>query len=322
MREMTKSREGRIEEALFRGEDLTLSNSAYLTVVRRLTGTLLHSDMAASDLTVEALKIADAPVSAVIVARECGIVAGLEELRWFLEHFGISAKIEKSIGQKIEAGEIALRALGKRKKLLALERVGLNIVKRMSGIATVTRSVQERVRGRWSGTRVVATRKTLWGLLDKRAVHLGGGGTHRIGLGDAILIKNNHLALLARSEEEAVRLGIARAWKFRKKAAFIEVEVKSEAAALVAAETFRHVQKGASERYPCLLMLDNLMPKEIRAIVDDLRKRDLSDYILTEASGGISEQNVETYAETGVDALSMGALTHSARALDFSQRIL
>jgi nicotinate-nucleotide pyrophosphorylase (carboxylating) len=168
---------------------------------------------------------------------------------------------------------------------------------------------------------VVATRKTLWGLLDKRAVHLGGGGTHRIGLGDAILIKNNHLALLASREEEAAPLGIARAWNFRKDAAFIEVEVRGEAAALAAAETFRRVQEEASERYPCLLMLDNMMPKEIHSILDGLRKKDLWDYILTEASGGISEQNVEAYADSGVDAISMGALTHSARALDLCQRI-
>jgi nicotinate-nucleotide pyrophosphorylase len=197
----------------------------------------------------------------------------------------------------------------------------INIVQRMSGIATVTRSVQERLRGRWPGTSVVATRKTLWGPLDKRAVHLGGGGTHRIGLGDAILIKNNHLPLLAGSEEEAVPFGIARAWKFRKEAAFIEVEVKSHAAALAAAETFRRVQEEASERYPCLLMLDNVRPHQILSILGDLRKKGLSDYILIEASGGISEENVETYADTGVDAISMGTLTHSARALDFSQRI-
>jgi len=227
----------------------------------------------------------------------------------------------KKDGDVFERGDTLLRLEGERNNLLSLERVGLNIVQRMSGIATLTRCLGERVRGRSPSTRVVATRKTLWGLLDKRAVHLGGGGTHRIGLSDAILIKNNHLALLASREEEAAPLGIERAWNFRKDAAFIEVEVTGEAAALAAAETFRRMQEESSERYPCLLMLDNMMPKEIRSILDGLRKKALWDYILTEASGGISEQNVEAYADSGVDAISMGALTHSARALDLCQRI-
>ena len=189
------------------------------------------------------------------------MAAGVAELALWLEPLGVSVRAAKKDGDVFDRGETLLRVEGERNNLLSLERVGLNIVQRMSGIATLTRCLGERVRGRSPSTRVVATRKTLWGLLDKRAVHLGGGGTHRIGLGDAILIKNNHLALMASREEEAAPLGIARAWNFRKDAAFIEVEVRGEAAALAAAETFRRVQEEASERYPCLLMLDNMMPK-------------------------------------------------------------
>jgi len=310
-----------LEKALFRGGGLTLQNRDYVREVRTLTDALLRVDLGTKDLTREALGIKSEPGSAIIVAREPGVAAGIAELGLWLEPLGVSVHAAKKDGDVFERGETLLRLDGERNNLLSLERVGLNIVQRMSGIATLTRCLGERVRGRCPSTRVVATRKTLWGLLDKRAVHLGGGGTHRIGLGDAILIKNNHLALLASREEDAAPLGITRAWNFRKDAAFIEVEVRGEAAALVAAETFRRVQEEASERYPCLLMLDNMMPKEIRSILDGLRKRDLWDYILTEASGGISEQNVEAYAHTGVDAISMGALTHSARALDLCQRI-
>src|SRR5208283_1737742 len=176
-------------------------------------------------------------------------------------------------------------------------------------------------RGRSPSTRVVATRKTVWGLLDKRAVHLGGGGTHRLGLGDAILIKNNHLALIARREEDAAPEALACAWHCRTEAAFIEIEVRSEGAALAAAEAFRRLQKESDERYPCLLMLDNLAPKEISTILDSLHREHLWSYALIEASGGISEKNVEAYADTGVDAISIGALTHSARALDLCLRI-
>ena len=177
----------------------------------------------------------------------------------------------------------------------------------MSGIATMTRIIQERVRSRCHSTRVVATRKTVWGLLDKRAVHLGGGGTHRIGLSDAILIKNNHLALIARNEESAAPQALTRAWNHRKEAAFIEIEVRSEAAALAAADSFRKLQKDSGERYPCLLMLDNLAPQEISPILDSLRRAHLWDYALIEASGGISEKKAEAYADTGVDAISIQA---------------
>ena len=167
----------------------------------------------------------------------------------------------------------------------------------------------------------MGTRKTPWGLLDKRAVHLGGGGTHRLGLGDAIVIKNNHLALLAPREEEAAPMAIERAWEFREKSAFIEVEVRGEAGALAAAEAFRRLQEDAAEEYPCLLMLDNMTPDEIGPILDVLRRENLWEHVLIEASGGISEANVEAYAACGVDAISVGALTHSARALDICQRI-
>lgn len=191
----------------------------------------------------------------------------------------------------------------------------------MCGIATAAHSLQERVRSAGFSTRVVATRKTPWGLLDKRAVHLGGCGTHRIGLGDAILIKNNHLALIASREEEAAPLAIERAWNSRERAAFTEVEVRSETAALAAAKAFRRLLTGASDEYPCLLLLDNMKPEEINRILDALRKEHLWESVLIEASGGIAETNIEAYAACGVDAISVGALTHSPRALDLSQRI-
>jgi nicotinate-nucleotide pyrophosphorylase (carboxylating) len=167
----------------------------------------------------------------------------------------------------------------------------------------------------------VGTRKTPWGLLDKRALHLGNGGTHRLGLGDAIVIKNNHLALLAAREEDAVPIAVEKAWSLRAESAFIEVEVRGEAAARAAAQGFRRLQEEAAEQYPCLLMLDNMSPDEIGAILDMLRREDLWNHTLIEASGGISETNAEEYAARGVDAISVGALTHSARALDICQRI-
>jgi nicotinate-nucleotide pyrophosphorylase (carboxylating) len=172
---------------------------------------------------------------------------------------------------------------------------------------------------------VIGTRKTPWGLLDKRALHLGGGGTHRLGLWDAILVKNNHLALLDDREEEAVRIAVERAWGARKAAAFIEVEVRSEESALAAAQAFRRMQELSEEKadpdVPCVLLLDNMPPERIFLLLERLRAEGLFDCVLTEASGNISKRNVDEYAGCGVDAISVGALTHSARALDVCERL-
>jgi nicotinate-nucleotide pyrophosphorylase (carboxylating) len=315
------TREQRTEQALFRGAGLNLQNADYALEVHALTGALLRVDLNPNDLTVSALEILSKRVSAAVMAREPGVAAGFEEFALLLEEHGVSVGFGKKDGDAFQSGDTLLRLEGDQNKLLSLERVGLNLLQRLSGIATLTRCLQERVRRRCPSTRIVATRKTLWGLLDKRAVHLGGGGTHRIGLGDAILIKNNHLALIGSSEEEAAPIAVARAWKHRKQAAFIEVEVRGEGAALRAAGTFRNLQEESGERYPCLLMLDNLEPRAISSVLDSLRRERLWEYALIEASGGISQQNIETYADTGVDAISVGALTHSSRALDLCQRI-
>jgi nicotinate-nucleotide pyrophosphorylase (carboxylating) len=321
MLEMTSTREQRLEQALFRGRSLTLGNSEYAQAVRTFTDALLRTDLAPGDLTVEALGLENQPASAAIIARERGVAAGLEELAFMFGGFGVHAQFEKKDGEAIESGDVVLRAEGGRARLLALERVGLNLVQRMSGIATATRDIHEIVRRRSATTRIVATRKTPWGLLDKRAVHLGGGGTHRLGLGDAIVIKNNHLALIAGREEEAAPEAIRRAWCFRGQAAFIETEVRGEAGALAAGKTFRRLRDESSEDYPCFVMLDNMTPEEISGVLGSLERENLREAILVEASGGIAESNVEAYAACGVDAISVGALTHSARALDLCQRI-
>ncbi|MGD0955379.1 MAG: carboxylating nicotinate-nucleotide diphosphorylase [Candidatus Acidiferrales bacterium] len=315
------TREQRVEQALFRGGSLTLDNPRYRHAVSTFVEGLLHDDLAPRDLTVEALGIAHNRSSAVVLARGSGVAAGLAELAFMLGAYGVDVAMEKQDGDAMQSGDALLRAEGEQTQLLALERVGLNLVQRMSGIATAIRCLQERMRQRSFTTRIVGTRKTPWGLLDKRALHLGNGGTHRLGLGDAIVIKNNHLALLAAREEEAAPVAIEKAWPFRHDSAFIEVEVRGEDAARAAARAFRRLQEKTAEEYPCLLMLDNMKPDQISAILNMLRREDLCDYALIEASGGISESNVEAYAACGVDAISIGALTHSARALDICQRI-
>ena len=330
-------REDQIRRALFHGEGLVLENPRYFRAVKAFLDELLDSDVGARDLTVQALGIGTGKSSGKILAKEPGIAAGIAECCWFLTRGGIAVRPRKSDGDPLSPDEIVLEIEGPRGELLSLERVALNVLQRMSGIASMTHRLQERVQRRnpkafasgglsaktegGPAPVVVATRKTPWGLLDKRAVHLGGGGTHRLGLSDAILIKNNHLALLARREEEAVVVAIEKAWACRESAAFIEVEVRSLGAAAAAAKAFRQRREGDSSSCPCLLLLDNMSPAQARETVDVLRSEKLLEDVLVEVSGAITESNLDEYAACGADALSMGALTHSPRALDLSLRI-
>jgi nicotinate-nucleotide pyrophosphorylase (carboxylating) len=319
---MTQSRQERLRSALFRGESLTLANHDYLKMVSTFTGELLRVDREPVDLTSSALAITDGRAKARMIANEPGVLAGLDEAVWFFTNFGANAQRLSADGQKLEPGQAFLELEGDAELLLTLERVGLNLLQRMSGIATATRHLQDKVRQRGSNmppnANVVATRKTPWGLLDKRAAHLGGGGTHRLGLGDAILIKTNHLRLFAPDEAQAIPMALNRAWTERQRATFIEVEVTGLSGALAAGRAFRALRRtdAKSDSYPCLIMLDNRTVEEVSKIISALRTEGVWDDVLVEVSGGISEETVEAYADCGVDAISVGALTHSCKALD------
>ena len=319
--EICSAREAKLRRALFRGDQLSLANPAYLRAVRALLEELSFGDVGKGDLTVGALGLARERATGRICTKEPGVVAGIEEYSWLLGSNGIEVHPRKKDGDLLPSGETIIEIEGQRGQLLAYERVGLNLLQRMSGIATFTRRLQELVHRRNLGTQVVGTRKTPWGLLDKRAVHLGGGGTHRLSLADAILVKNNHLALLASREAEAVCEAVRRVWPFRQQAGFIEVEVRSEESALAAARIFGRLQEQDGAVCPCLLLLDNMSPREVSCILAALRAEGLLEDVLIEASGNVSEENLEAYADCGVDAISLGRLTHSPRELDICQRL-
>ena len=331
---MDQDRTSEVRRGLFRGAALHLENAEYLRAVRAFTCELLSSDLGSGDLTSQALALDGERGCGRVLAKACGVAAGIAEFSWLLSQGGLRVTERKRDGESIAPGDVLAEVEGKRRVLLEYERVGLNLLQRMSGIATAARALQDRLFRRNPAAFVVGTRKTPWGLLDKRALHLGGVGTHRLGLWDAILIKNNHLAMLPGREEEAVCVAVWRAWPSRGPAAFVELEVRSRKSALAAARAFREVRsnRGAAhterqnEEYPgpsqppcpCILMLDNFPPAEVRGIVDALRSEDLLDDVLIESSGNISDANFEAYADCGADAISVGALTHSVRALDLS----
>jgi len=247
-------------------------------------------------------------VEAEIVVKEKGVIAGVEEALAFSEAFGLEARALVKDGSKVTPKAEVLRIEGNAATLLMIERTMLNLLSRMSGIATHTNRLVEMVRRAGYKTIIAATRKTALGLayFDKKAVMIGGGDPHRYGLDDMILIKDNHVAIAG-----SVR-SIAR--KARERASFskkIEVEVSRLSDVLEAAEA------GAD-----ILMLDNFSPRKIEEAVQLLKRKKLRNKLLIEASGGITERNILRYAAAGVDIVSLGEITQSTRALDMSLEVM
>jgi nicotinate-nucleotide pyrophosphorylase (carboxylating) len=265
----------------------------------------LKEDVPAGDVTSDAV-IPDVSCSAVIRAEQDGIIAGGTEAATLFSHFGVSVIAAKKDGDTVKTGDVILRLDGQAKAILLVERTALNIMGRMSGIATATHALAGIVRSVSLTCRVAGTRKTSPGFrrFDKKAVVIGGGDPHRMNLSDGILIKDNHLAVV--HLEQAIRA--ARMHSRYKK---IEVEVESAADAIQAAET------GAD-----IIMLDNMTPAQAKETVSVLGKRGLRDRVTLEISGGINETTLRDYAACGVDVISMGALTHTVRNFSLSLDIL
>ncbi|KON32137.1 nicotinate-nucleotide pyrophosphorylase [miscellaneous Crenarchaeota group-1 archaeon SG8-32-3] len=268
---------------------------------------ILAEDVGEGDVTSAAVVPEGLKVEAVVVVKEAGVIAGIEETVIFGESLGLSVKAEVADGNEVKSGTVILKISGSAMAILSAERTILNLLSRMSGIATATRRLTEKLRKANLMTKVAATRKTAPGLLyfDKKAVVVGGGEPHRLRLDDMILLKDNHV-VIAGSVENAVKK--AKAVALSKK---IEAEVTSIADALKAAEA------GAD-----IVMLDNFSPKQVREAVELLKESGFFGKILLEVSGGITEQNLLEYALAEVDVISIGALTHSVKALDISLEIV
>jgi nicotinate-nucleotide pyrophosphorylase (carboxylating) len=299
-------------------EKLTMKNPEYRNFFKNFIFGLLRSDLGKEDITTNSLIRKDQKANAFIISKESGILAGIEEFVWFYEQNGMKVKRMKEDGEHVRRNEKILEIYGSLKKILCLERVGLNLLQRMSGIASLTKELVERAKKANPNISVAATRKTPWGLLDKKSVFLGGGLTHRLNLSEAILIKDNHLESLRKGTKNPIDLSIERVWKIRN-SNFIEIEVKDKEQALRSAKKFKEMQ--TSKRRTCVIMLDNIKPKRIKQIISELKKRNLYDFVLLEASGGINPTNISEYAKSGVDVLSLGYLTHSPRALNISEII-
>ena len=264
----------------------------------------LKEDTPAGDVTSDAI-IPDVCCTAVIRTEQDGVLAGVEEAAALFSYFGTVITSRKNDGDSVKSGDVILSLSGRAKNVLLVERTALNILGRMSGIATRTAKMVAIVREENPSCRVAGTRKTCPGFrrLDKKAVQIGGGDPHRMNLSDGILIKDNHLALVPL--EEALRA--ARNHSAYKK---IEVEVESAADAVKAACA------GAD-----IIMLDNMTPAQVRESIAALNEKGLRDRATIEISGGINEDTLRGYAACGVDVISMGALTHSVKNFSLSLEI-
>jgi nicotinate-nucleotide pyrophosphorylase (carboxylating) len=278
-----------------------------LDAVRRAVAVALAEDAASRDVTTAALVPPDQRGRAVIIAKMPGVLAGLALAEAVFHSLDASLAFEAKAaeGAPLSPGQVLARIDGALSPILRGERAALNFLQRLSGVATATARLVEALEG--LPTRLLDTRKTTPGLrsLEKYAVRVGGGHSHRFNLADSILIKDNHLAALTTRGEgiaEAIRLARLGAPHTLR----VEIEVTSVDQALEA------LAAGAE-----VLLLDNMELEDMRRVAAVAQGR-----ALTEASGGITLDNIRAVAETGVDFISVGAITHSAPALDMSLEVV
>ncbi len=268
-------------------------------------GAFLSEDLGRGDITTQSTVVRNTHARGRFIAKQAMTVAGLEAAEAVFSTLDAQQQLEAFVsdGDEVEAGKVIARTSGFADVLLAGERVALNLLQRLSGIATLTREYVRAIEG--TNAVIVDTRKTTPGLrmLEKYAVLAGGGRNHRFGLDDGVLIKDNHIALAG-----GVGAAVERARKEVGHLHKVEVEVSNER------DLREAIGSGAD-----IVLLDNLTPEETKRLVE--LARELSPAVMLESSGGITLENVRAYAEAGVNLISIGALTHSARAMDISFKI-
>jgi nicotinate-nucleotide pyrophosphorylase (carboxylating) len=265
---------------------------------------LVYEDIGFEDLTTRALIPPGMNVDGQIIAKEEGILAGIDLASDIFHEFSVETSISKYNGERLGADQVIMEVSGDPRNILSVERTVLNLLMRMSGIATLTKEMLIKAKNVNSDIIVAGTRKTTPGIqfFEKDAIRSGGGDTHRYRLDDCVLIKDNHLSLVG-DVAEAVK----RAKKYVSFTKKIEIEVETLDGALQAARS------GVD-----IIMLDNMSIKNISKVMSALKEHGLRDKVIVEVSGGVNLENIDVYANTGVDVISTGYITHSARSLDMS----
>jgi len=273
---------------------------------REIIVEIMREDIGFRDITTAALLPKNQELRAEIVAGEEGICAGVEEAAHILKLNTLSVTEVMKEGSEMHQGDVLLEVSGNSRRLFEAERTALNIIQRMSGIATMTNKAVKLAKEVNPKVRITCTRKTVLGYLDKKSVEIGGGDPERWRLDDEIIVKRNHLRVVG-SVEECLRRAKQHV-SFTKK---ICMEVNTAADALEAAKF------GAD-----VVMFDNMSHEEVEKSLKLLKENGLRDKILVEVSGGITLEKVKDYAKHDVDFISMGCLTHSPKAIDASLRLL
>ena len=262
----------------------------------------VSEDIQSGDIT--SVLLPKKKIKAKIISRQDGVLAGIRFAREIFHLKGCSARIMKKDGTRLKPNQVVLDVYGNAGTVLSCERTVLNLLSRMSGIATHTSLLISKIRKINKKTNLYSTRKTAPGLryFDKEAVKIGGGHKHRMALNDMVMIKDNHL-LVCNSMEDIIK-------NARKRHKHVEVEVENQKDAILAANC------GAT-----IVMLDNFSPAQIQKTITVLQKKKLRNKVKLEASGGINSKNISAYAKTGVDIISVGSITNSVKGLDLSLEV-
>ena len=262
----------------------------------------ISEDIQGGDIT--SVLLPKKKIKAKIISRQEGVLAGVKFAGDIFRLKGCNVKIIKKDGAKLKSNQMILQISGNAGTVLSCERTALNLLSRMSGIATQTNFLVSKIRKINRKTKLYSTRKTAPGLrfFDKEAVMIGGGHKHRMSLNDMVMIKDNHL-LVTNSMEDIIKSA-------RKRHKHVEVEVENQRDAILAANS------GAT-----ITMLDNFSPVQIKKTITELQKKKLRNKVKLEASGGINSKNISAYAKTGVDMISVGSITNSVSGLDLSLKV-
>jgi len=297
---------------------LTTKNKTYAETCLQLFDFQTKNDLIENDITSKIIDGKYKDSNASIIAKQTGIVAGIEEVVYLIEkRTNLKTKVIVKDGIAIKGKDLLIELFGNPLEILKFERTVLNILQRMSGIATYTNFL---IKKNSLKTSLASTRKTLWGLLDKKAVFIGGGLTHRLSLSDEILIKDNHLDIMAKKSHitrlESLKIILNFIKKSQVKKPF-EIEVETEKEAYFLNNFYQETNITA----PLIIMLDNFKPKIAFRTIKTIKQQKNITPVIFELSGGINEDNIKDYDQVNADVISLGILAHSSKALDVSLHV-
>ncbi|MCF7885440.1 MAG: carboxylating nicotinate-nucleotide diphosphorylase [Candidatus Marinimicrobia bacterium] len=306
------SRIAKVKKCFDNREQISFQNQQYINLVEHTFQKALEQDLQEGDISQVPAKLYKKETKADIIACTRGIVAGLEEIIHILNKNDLVVNSYFNDGNKIDNHEVLLSINGKISTILALERTILNFLQRLCGIATQTKKYADKIAH--TDTYVIGTRKTIWGMWDKKAVQCGGGLSHRLGLFDAAMLKENHLKILKENHGfQAIKNSIEQTIK-KNNPRFVEIEVSGAREFHKIADLLANLNTST----PKVIMFDHFSPTKIKGCLAEAKDKNYYQKIFFEASGNITLDNIRDYAEAGVDVISCGALTHSVKSLDLS----